>query len=79
MQVYILHSKPIRSLDARRSIFPLMKRLNIIKTGEQHIVETSHILVIGRLHSIHSLVKVLVPVVFIFELTNAVLNGVSSD
>jgi len=49
-----------------------------MKTGEQHTVETSHILLIVRPNSTHPLVNVLVPVVSIFELTNAVLY-VSSD
>jgi len=35
----------------------------------------SHIVIISRPHSTHSLAKVLVPVVFIRELTNAVLTG----
>jgi len=60
---------------ARRSIFPLMRRLSIIKAGEQHTVKTSHIVIISRPKSTHSLVKVLVPMVFISELTNAVLTG----
>ena len=59
----------------RRSIFPLMRSLSIIKAGEQHTVKTSHIVIISQANSTHTLVKVLVPVVFIFELTNAVLTG----
>jgi len=62
------------SPGARRSIFPLMRRLSIIKAGKQHTVKTSRIVLISRPNSTHSLVKVLVPVVFIFELTNAVLT-----
>ena len=63
------------SPGARRSIFPLISRLSIIKAGGQRTVKTSHIAIISRLNSTHSLVKVLVPVVFILELTNAVLTG----
>jgi len=59
----------------RRSIFPLMRRLSIIKAGEQHTVKMYHIVIISRPNSTHSLVKVLVPVVLIFELTIAVLTG----
>ena len=55
------------SPSARRSIFPLMKRLSKIKPGEQHTVKTSHIVIISRPNSTHSLVKALVPVVFIFR------------
>jgi len=47
----------------------------MIKAGEQHTVKTSHIVKISRPHSTHSLVKVLEPVVFVFELTDAVLTG----
>jgi len=52
-----------------------MRRLSIIKTGEQHTIQKSCIVIISRPNSTHSLVKVLVLVVFIFELTNAVLTG----
>jgi len=52
-----------------------MRRLSIIKAGEQRTVKTSRIVIISRPNGTHSLVKVLVPVVFIFELTNAILTG----
>jgi len=51
-----------------------MRRLRIIKAGGQHTVKTPHVVIISRPNSTHSLVKVLVPVVSIFELTNAILT-----
>ena len=63
------------SPGARHSIFPLMRHLSMIKAGEQQTVKMSHIVIISRPNGTHSLVKILVPVVFIFELTSAVLTG----
>jgi len=53
----------------------IISLLSIIKADEQHTIKTSPIVIISRPNSTHSLVKVLVPVVFIFGLTNAVLTG----